>query len=74
MRRGKSATGCIDSAGLKASKIIAQGKSSLRATPWVKRPNKFSSPERAEEFGVLGFQQILVCLFIASIPFFTWNK
>jgi len=29
--------------GLKARKIIAQGKASLRATPWVNRPQNFQA-------------------------------
>jgi len=37
-----------DDEGLNARKIVAQGKASLRATPWVIVP-KNTSPERAAE-------------------------
>lgn len=36
------------SKGLKARKIIAQGKASRRAPPWVKRQKEFPSPVRAK--------------------------
>ena len=32
-----------DLVGLKARKIIAQGKASLRATPWVNRPSNYQA-------------------------------
>jgi len=32
-----------DVEGLKARRIIAQGKASLRATPWVNRPQEFQA-------------------------------
>jgi hypothetical protein len=31
--------------GLKARKIIAQGKASLRATPWVNKANSLQAPQ-----------------------------
>ena len=36
--------------GLKARKIIAQGKASLRATPWVNRPQNFQALKGRQNF------------------------
>ena len=49
MRTLRTAT---DSEGLQARKIIAQGKASLRATPWVNRPLESPSPEATVEIPV----------------------
>lgn len=40
--------------GLKARKIIAQGKANLRATPWVNRPQDFQALKGRKSLGYFG--------------------
>lgn len=42
-----------DVEGLKARKIIAQGKASLRSTPWVNRPQNFQALKGRQSFSTL---------------------